>query len=276
MTRHGSLFTGIGGFDLAAEMCGWTNIFQVEKDDWCRRVLAKNFPNAYRHSDIYDFDGTPYRGAVDVVSGGFPCQPYSVSGKRTGTADPRHLWPEMLRVVREIAPTWVVGENVRGLVSWSGGLVFEQVQADLEAAGYEVQPFLLPAASVGAWHERCRVWIVAHRAGERVGRVPERPGRQGEAQAYSVGAGEEWAAAHANRERRGKLLPTSQPDGARFTGWRDAPCWQNGPTQPGVCRGNDGLPHRLDRIRGLGNAVVPQLVVKIFRAISDFERSQNI
>lgn len=160
--RHGSLFTGIGGFDLAAEWMGWENVFQVEIDDFCQKVLTKNFPNVERYKDIKEFDGTKYRGAVDIISGGFPCQPFSQAGKRKGTADNRYLWPEMLRIIGEVQPGWVVGENVRGLTNWNGGLVFDQVQADLEAEGYEVLPFLLPACAVNAPHRRDRIWFVAY------------------------------------------------------------------------------------------------------------------
>lgn len=160
--RHASLFSGIGGFDLATSWMGWENVFQVEIDEFCQKVLQKNFPNVKRYGDIKQFDGAKYRGAIDVLSGGFPCQPYSSAGKRKGKDDERHLWPEMLRVIREISPRWVVGENVRGLTNWNGGLVFDEVQADLEAAGYEVLPFILPAAGVNAPHRRDRIWFVAH------------------------------------------------------------------------------------------------------------------
>lgn len=162
--RHGSLFSGIGGFDLAAQWMGWENVFQVEKDSFCQKVLAKNFPNTKRYGDIKEFDGTKYRGAVDIISGGFPCQPFSTAGKRKGTKDDRYLWPEMLRVIREVQPTCVVGENVYGLVNWSGGMVFEQVCADLENEGYQVQPVILPACGVNAPHRRDRVWFVAYSA----------------------------------------------------------------------------------------------------------------
>ena len=155
------LFAGIGGFGLAGHWAGIETVCQVEIDPFCQKVLAKNFPNAHRHSDIKTFDGTQWRG-VDIISGGFPCQPYSTAGKRLGTEDERHLWPEMLRVIREAQPRYVVGENVGGLISWSDGLVFEQVCADLEAEGYEVQPFVLPACAVNAPHRRDRVWFVAH------------------------------------------------------------------------------------------------------------------
>ncbi len=159
---HGSLFSGIGGFDLAAEWMGWSNVFNCEWEDFPRRVLKHHFPHATQHKDIRDFNATAYAGRVDTLSGGFPCQPYSTAGKRKGKDDERHLWPEMLRVVRECAPRYVVGENVRGLVSWNGGLVFEEVCTDLEALGYAVQPFLLPACGVGAPHRRDRVWFVAY------------------------------------------------------------------------------------------------------------------
>ena len=120
---HGSLFSGIGGFDLAAQWLGWENIFHCEINPFCQIVLKYHFPNSIQHHDITKTDFTIYRGRIDVLTGGFPCQPFSVAGKQLGTEDDRHLWPEMLRVIREVAPEWIVGENVRGLVNWSGGLV---------------------------------------------------------------------------------------------------------------------------------------------------------
>ena len=160
--RHGSLFSGIGGFDLAARWMGWDNVFHVEWNPWCRKVLEYHFPESQSFTDVKQFDGTAWRGRVDIISGGFPCQPYSSAGKRLGKDDERHLWPEMLRIIREAAPAYVVGENVRGLTNWNGGVVFEEVCADLEVAGYEVWTGILPAAGVGAPHRRDRVWFVAH------------------------------------------------------------------------------------------------------------------
>jgi DNA (cytosine-5)-methyltransferase 1 len=162
---HGSLFSGIGGFDLAARWCGWINVFQCENDAFCQRVLKYHFPNTILHGDIKTADFTGYRGTIDVLSGGFPCQPFSQNGKRKGADDDRYLWPEMLRVIREVQPAWVVAENVYGLLTQQHGVVFEQVCVDLERAGYEVQPFIIPACAVDAPHRRNRVWIVAHRAG---------------------------------------------------------------------------------------------------------------
>lgn len=159
---HASLFSGIGGFDLAAEWAGMINLFNCDNDPFCRRVLKHHFPYATQYADIKTTDFIPHRGSVDVLTGGFPCQPFSMAGKRRGTDDDRYLWPEMLRVVREIRPGWIVGENVLGIVNWSDGLVFEQVCADLEAEGYCVQPYVLPACGVDAPHQRYRTWFVAH------------------------------------------------------------------------------------------------------------------
>ena len=147
---HGSLFSGIGGFDLAAEWMGWKNKFHCEWNPFGQKVLKYYWPDAELFSDITKSDFTKYEGTIDIISGGFPCQPYSTAGLRRGKEDDRHLWPEMLRAIREVKPSWVVGENVRGLISWNGGMVFDEVQADLEAEGYEVQPFLLPACGVNA------------------------------------------------------------------------------------------------------------------------------
>ena len=160
--NHASLFSGIGGFDLAADWMGWDNLFHCENDEFCKRILKYYWPEAESYDDIKESDFTVWRGRIDILTGGFPCQPYSSAGRRLGTEDDRHLWPEMLRAIREIKPRWVVGENVSGLLSWNEGVVFEEVQTDLEAEGYEVQAFVLPAAGVGAPHRRDRVWIIAH------------------------------------------------------------------------------------------------------------------
>lgn len=161
---HGSLFSGIGGFDLAAEWMGWENKFHCEWNEFGQKVLNYYWPNAKSYGDITKTDFNVWGGEIDIVTGGFPCQPYSQAGKRKGKEDERHLWPEMLRAIREIQPSWVVGENVLGLVNWSGGLVFHEVQTDLEAAGYEVWPYVLPACATNAPHRRDRVWFVAYSA----------------------------------------------------------------------------------------------------------------
>jgi len=160
--KHGSLFSGIGGFDLAAQWMGWENIFHCEWNEFGQQILKHYWPKAISYEDITKTDFSIHRGKIDILTGGFPCQPYSSAGKRLGKEDDRHLWPEMLRAIREIAPKYVVGENVSGLLSWNGGLVFNEVQADLENEGYEVQPCVLPAAAVNAPHRRDRVWFVAY------------------------------------------------------------------------------------------------------------------
>jgi DNA (cytosine-5)-methyltransferase 1 len=164
---HGSLFSGIGGFDLAAEWMGWENVFHCEWNPFGQQVLKHHFPKSISYNDITKTDFSIHRGTIDILTGGFPCQPYSQAGKRKGKEDERHLWPSMLRAIREIQPSWVVGENVFGLINWSRGLVFHEVQTDLEAEGYEVFPYVLPAASVNAPHRRDRVWFVAYSKGVR-------------------------------------------------------------------------------------------------------------
>jgi len=160
--RHGSLFSGIGGFDLAAEWMGWENVFHCEWQEFPRNVLKHYWPNAISYGDITKTDFTKHEGTIDIISGGFPCQPYSQAGKRLGKEDDRHLWPQMLRTIREVKPRWVVGENVLGIVNWNEGMVFHEVQTDLESEGYEVQTYVLPAAGVNAPHQRYRTWFVAY------------------------------------------------------------------------------------------------------------------
>lgn len=291
--RHGSLFSGIGGFDLAAEWMGWENVFHCEKEPFCQRVLKYYWPQAKLYDDITTTDFTIHREGIDILTGGFPCQPYSQAGKRLGKEDDRHLWPEMLRAVREIAPSWVVGENVRGLVNWNRGLVFNEVQADLEAAGYEVQPFLLPAAGVGAPHRRDRIWFVAHACTkycpvsiqQRGQKPPENFNisweNEGEFAADTSIPGLPIPACGGlgciqSQERESKRR---KPRGNHSEGNG----WQNFPTQPPVCSGNDGISSELDgitfpkwraeSIKGYGNAVVLQVVHQIFRAIELYGRT---
>jgi DNA (cytosine-5)-methyltransferase 1 len=282
---HGSLFSGIGGFDLAAEWMGWQNVFHCEWNTFGQRVLKYYWPDAISYNDITKTDFTIHRGRIDILTGGFPCQPYSNAGKRLGNEDDRHLWPEMLRAIREIQPCWVVGENVLGLVNWSGGLVFHEVQADLEAQGYEVQPFVLPAVSVNAPHRRDRVWFVAHRYGNGLNRSDsEHEEQSGEGRVNAFG--------HANEgDGDGNVADTNgiglrgESDGignSRFFSKDDkASNWENFPTVSPICDGNDGISNRLDgitfskwrqeSIKAGGNAVVPQVVLSIFRTIEEYE-----
>jgi DNA (cytosine-5)-methyltransferase 1 len=278
---HGSIFSGIGGFDLAARWMGWENVFHVERDPFCREVLAHHFPESQAFDDVKTFDATPFRGRIRVLSGGFPCQPFSAAGKRAGTSDDRYLWPEMFRIIREARPTYVVAENVRGLISWNEGLVLETVCADLEGEGYEVFPVVLPAAGVNAPHRRDRIWIVAYRdnSGSRNPMPTDRDGTQEIGQGFKEferGAhGFYGDAPHANgagaRQDNGKG-ESGQPDQTR-----PPTDWQDFPTVPPVCGGDDGLPQRLDgitfskwrreSIKAYGNAIVPQVAYQIFQAL---------
>ena len=155
------LFSGIGGFALGLDSTGiFETVKFVEKDKYCQKVLQKNFPNIPIEEDIKNVEGK--EGDADVVVGGFPCQPMSVAGKRKGTDDDRYLWPEMFRLIKQIKPQFVIGENVQGIINIQNGMVLRQVQDDLESEGFEVQCFLIPASGIGAWHQRNRVWIVGH------------------------------------------------------------------------------------------------------------------
>lgn len=185
---HASLFSGIGGFDLAAEWVGWKNVFHCEINEFCAQILKYHFPNADHYEDIKTTDFTKWRGKINVLSGGFPCQPFSLAGRRKGAEDDRYLWPQMLRAIQEIKPDWVVGENVAGIITMvqpgkavelgrSATLfgedykdeeiqqqyVIETVCQDLEHSGYSIQPILIPACAIGAPHRRDRVWFIANR-----------------------------------------------------------------------------------------------------------------
>jgi DNA (cytosine-5)-methyltransferase 1 len=294
--NHASLFSGIGGFDLAAEWNGWNNVFNCEWEEFPRKVLKHHFPNAKQYEDIKDFNATEYRGRVDVLSGGFPCQPFSTAGLRKGTEDERHLWPEMLRVVGECQPRWVVGENVRGLVSWSDGLVLEACYSDLENLGYSVQSFIIPACATGAPHRRDRVWIVAYapdtnciRGGQDVRRADRESNEYNEiGQNGNAPDTERIRLEHRENQRemggrqkevRGKRgEPTYEPKTRS-----EIDEWETFPTVPPICGGDDGLPQELDgitfskwrreSIKAYGNAIVPQVAHRIFQSISDYESS---
>ena len=282
---HASLFSGIGGFDLAAQWAGWENMFSCEINEFCNKVLKKNFPNTLQYEDIRTTDFSIWRGRVDVISLGFPCQPFSTAGKRLGKEDERHLWPEGIRVIREVAPRWVVGENVRGLISWNGGMVFDEVQADLEASGYEVQAFLLPACGVDAPHRRDRVWFVAHANAATASRQ-RKNGRGVLPLSKPEGSGVfcPQYAAYPNQARLSERIST----GFRSVQQKKRSCaggesariysagnWDEFPTQPPVCGRNDGISNRVERIAALGNAIVPQVAYQIFKAIIEYENDNH-
>lgn len=260
--RHGSLFSGIGGFDLASEWMGWQNVFHCEWNEFGQKVLKYYWPKAITYNDITKTDFSIHRGSIDIITGGFPCQPYSMAGKRLGKEDERHLWPEMLRAIREVRPTWVVGENVFGLVNWNGGMVFEEVQTDLEAEGYEVQAFVLPAASVNAYHRRDRVWIIAYSKRARL--------------EYRHKTADIFKTKEKTFKQRREFTDDLETNGSEFNSGK----YTNIQTKQLLCRNIDGISGTLDgisffkwrneSIKALGNAIVPQVVYQIFKAIEEY------
>lgn len=342
---HLSLFSGIGGLDLAAEMAGFRTVGQCEWADYPTKVLEKHWPDVPRWRDIRTLTGESFyektgMRTVDIISGGFPCQPFSVAGKRRGKEDDRYLWPEMLRVISELRPTWVVGENVAGIVN----MALDQVYADLENEGYSVQAFIIPACAVDAPHRRDRCAIVGRKTDvpnpnkvrcdlwgserERVrGDAPRHEADTGGKNVEDadgngcgrprdlcelrcvqkeVGKGEAnfpckpsqvpGTMAHADHgsrlvRRDGEFPAVEETGGSRadhggraaeyVTGeWRTTqsglggmvdglPCWLDEPAIPRIAT---GIPDRANRLKCLGNAVVPQQFYPVFRAISDIER----
>ena len=328
--KHGSLFSGIGGFDLAAEWMGWQNIFHCEWNKFGQQVLKYYFPKSISYEDITKTDFYIHRGEIDILTGGFPCQPYSSAGKRLGKEDDRHLWPEMLRAIREIQPRWVVGENVRGLTNWKGGLVFDEVQSALETQGYEVTPFLLPACAVNAPHRRDRIWFVAYsnnndwrssksNINEKRQHIFSESSRLSKIENASNTDGNGFNECNGTNEintsegRINAFGDTFESNGngdvtdtnyerfkqhnftaisnkeERFYNKKNFGSgykyWQNFPTQSPICTGDDGISNRLDRItfpkwrnesiKAAGNAIVPQVVFQIFKAIQEYEIISN-
>lgn len=324
--NHASLFSGIGGFDLAAEWQGWTNIFSCEKDDKANKVLQKNFPNVIHHRDIFELDATQYEGQIDILTGGFPCQPFSLAGKRKGTKDDRHLWPEMLRIIRECKPTYVVGENVFGLVNMDNGKTLESIYLDLEGEGYKVESFIIPACAVQAWHRRDRIWIIAYRMCSR--KRVQIGGCRRQKRGYSKELEREMV--QQKRPAQKQTFEPSSQDHARendpHTKRSDVPrecnerpregqyrglgsikidTYANGigsqeqgqsrrsmyqkqnrkekinrafddsiwTTEPNVGRVANGIPGRVDRLKQLGNAIVPQVAYEIFKIINRLEET---
>lgn len=299
---HLSLFSGIGGLDLSAEMAGFKTVGQCELEDFQTQVLEKHWPHVPRWRDIRTLTGDNFYlktglRTVDVISGGFPCQPFSVAGKRTGESDNRFLWPEMLRVIREIAPAWVIGENVYGIIN----LALDQVLSDLEDEGYAVQAFVIPACGVDAPHRRERVAIVAnaidgssimrrHRELAATQRVSEiwktHSGRSKGAQQWLRREHRPCISGVAHGLRKGIYKASADTRSINTQGsvtcevlgrgslpllpsrtCRAHSAWQAWPSESGIPRVADGVPNRMDRIKSLGNAVVPQQFYIFFHLI---------
>ena len=268
------LFSGIGGFSLAATVV-WDNKLEivsfVENDVFCQKVLNKHWPNVPIHDDIKTFKGDCYFETIDLLTGGFPCQPFSIAGKRGGREDDRYLWPEMLRVISEVRPTWVLAENVAGIVN----LALDQVCSDLEGEGYEVQSFIIPACAVNAPHRRDRVWIVGYCNQEGLegwGKYRESPSQRivRETDSYAAdlqGTGflrkKQLENDSSSRKRRSADDSFKE---VKMQGWSKD--WLEVATR--LCRVDDGLPRGMDRtnrLKALGNSVVPQVIIPIMMII---------
>ena len=288
---HASVFSGIGAPEVAADLLGWKNLFHCEINPFGRRVLDYWFPNSKSYEDIKNTDFSEWRGKVNVLTGGFPCQPFSYAGQRRGAKDDRYLWPYMFRCIGQIQPDWVVAENVAGIltmveqgdvseVASSADLfdslndirgyrlretfTLQRICDDLESHGYSVQPMLIPACAVGAPHRRDRVFIIGNRnATDTDSEMLEGRQRSG---AQGHGQSSDGSVRH--------VCGNADVPGAR---------WQGFPTVSPVHRGNDGIPFdvdclaipfgkwRTESIKAYGNAIVPQVMYEIFRAIEIVE-----
>jgi DNA (cytosine-5)-methyltransferase 1 len=298
------LFSGIGGFSLGLESTGgFKTIGFVEKDKFCQKVLKKHWSNINIEEDIRNVKGEKY--AADIITGGFPCQPFSVAGKRKSTADDRYLWDEMLRVIREVKPRWVIGENVEGLININNGMVLRQVQTDLEEQGFQVQCIVIPASGIGAWHQRKRIWIVANSDSNRYSnkiregftkeeRLPVSDRQKDSTTRKFIRASDVW---QTNKEyvpnsnarlstRENQEIQTggnttingsqdvSNSDSIRHGGWSSETWWE---TQSELCGVPNGVSYELDkdrsnRIKALGNSIVPQIVREIGLTILESEK----
>jgi DNA (cytosine-5)-methyltransferase 1 len=311
---HFSLFSGIGGLDLAAEMAGFKTVGQCEWADYPTKVLEKHWPDVPRWRDIRNVTAEGFYSktglrTITVISRGFPCQPFSTAGSRKGDKDDRYLWPEMLRVISELKPTWVIGENVGGLISMAQSdceikmetetailkdfeMVLETIRRDFERIGYESQPILIPACAVGARHRRDRIFILGYSkhngtpACENRGstgtqyvsrRLEESESTAEKTGGESQGTGcisKDVADTHNNRLEKYRVEGScneiyksrTSSEGSNVSTIRE---WWS--IEPGICRVADGIPDRVDRLKCLGNAVVPQQAYPIFQAIADIE-----
>jgi DNA (cytosine-5)-methyltransferase 1 len=294
------LFAGIGGFSYAAHLLGWQTTAFVERDKFCQKVLRKNFGQDIKiYDDITTFDAREYAGTIDVVCGGFPCQPFSQAGKQKGRADERHLFPQMLRVISEVKPTFVVAENVRRILTIEGGEVFKEIIASLESEGYEVATFCIPACAVNAPHKRDRIWIIAnadstqkHAANNGSFGLSEQQGRCVETRRKALRQTNGKAdsdescgccATSANSDRNGRTQDREKHE-AGFNGtaiYSGRNTWSRNWLEAAttLCRVDDGISRQLDRtnrLRALGNAVVPQVVLEIFKAIEQADKQTSI
>lgn len=228
------LFSGIGGFSLGLERAGMETVAFCEQDKFCQNVLKKHWPDIPIFDDVRTLDATQFRGSVDLVCGGFPCQPHSFSGKRHASSDDRDMWPEMFKIICDVSPKWIIGENVRGILSSENGKFFAGILRDFSRIGFNAEWFTLPGGAVGAEHYRARLWVVAY---------PDKTQLKG--RCISERVGEEYA-------------------NSSYPRW--------GKDKSGMVRTLNGIPSQMDRLGALGNAVVPQIPEIIGRAIMSIRK----
>ncbi len=288
MLTHFSLFTGIGGIDLAAEWAGFETVGQCEYAEFPTKVLEKHWPDVPRWRDVRNVTVESIRkrgiGEITLLSGGFPCQPHSLAGKRKASADERDLWGEFARIICEVRPKWVLGENVPGLLSSEDGRFFGRVLNDLAKVGYNVGWCMYGAEWVGAPHKRDRVFIIAYANSNRLQRwekpegisksrenTQKQPERLHQALLCNTNSQPEFQTNSAIKPSRSKRNTRKSIAGEHRRKTSGA-YWEI--SEPPVLGVDDGVPDRVDRSKCLGNAVVPQQVYPILQAIADIERSK--
>ncbi|HEA70132.1 MAG TPA: DNA (cytosine-5-)-methyltransferase [Desulfobacterales bacterium] len=262
--NFGSLFSGIGGIDKGLEDSGMTCKWQVEIDDFYTKVLTKHWPDVPKFGDIRNV-GKRELETVDLIAGGFPCQPFSTAGKQRGTKDNRHLWPEMLRVISELKPTWVLGENVSGIIP----LFLDQAISDLEAEGYTIEAFVLPAVAFDAPHRRDRLFIIAY-ANSNCQSIKSINGnkRSGKLGTITDSTGSRCENTGKTRSiLQGEYPKDKEQSGSRGNGIVER--FDRWPPQPRILGVDDGIPYRMERVKGTSNAVVPQVAEHIGRMIME-------
>lgn len=264
------LFSGIGGFSLGLERAGFQTAAFCEINPFCQAVLRKHWPDVPIFADVRALSAESLAaagiGTIDVICGGYPCQPFSAAGKRRGKADDRHLWPEMFRLICELRPDWVIGENVAGHITMG----LDDVLFDLENAGYSARAFVIPACAVNAPHKRDRVWVVANAVGGRRSKQAEREMEQSR-RAKAECSGQTVAHTECFRwpqvEQPVAFRPSSEEAASTAKHRSRAGGWKRWLVEPRVGRVADGVPNRVDRTQSLGNGLVSDIPEIIGQAI---------
>ena len=275
------LFSGIGGFSVGLEATGkFKTIGFCEQDKFCQKVLRKHWNNVPIYEDIKKLDARKIK--ADVVVGGFPCQSISIAGKQKGKDDDRFLFPEMLRVIKEVQPRWIIGENVQNLINISDGQILQDIHNSLEAENYEVQTFNITASSQGAWHKRSRVWIVAANTNPRLS-IGENEKIFTRGNTFDNGSSSDVPNSNSkgsqgHRLQSNNLQKSNQSKINTDSNFTEQQTWWQ--TQSSLCGVPDGVQYGLDkdrshRIKALGNSIVPQIVTEIGKAIIAAEKEMN-